>query len=238
MRVADSWRHVDGRVRRLDLHRERFTRSVALREPALDVAAMVDAAAGVIPAVGEWVPRVRLVGDTLYLDIRRGPCRHPSASVRVLPKGDPRSNPLVKGPDLALAAGLIATARETGADEVLLRSASGRVLEAGHAAVVWWDEDALCVPSAGLPVLPSVTRRLVEERARGLGLEVRRVSAELSDLDGCEAWLLNAYQGLRLVTAWLGEDTITPGVGRRFQSWRAALDAALDPVGNRRPAHG
>ncbi|MDO4254540.1 MAG: aminotransferase class IV [Kocuria sp.] len=229
MRVADSWRQVDGRVRRLDLHQLRFAQAVAACESGLDGGAMVSAAAALVPKSGEWFPRARLVERTLYLDLRRGPKRRPSVVVQVLPTGDHRSNPWVKGPDLAATAELITSAHAVGADEVLLRNGCGHVLEAGHAAVVWWDSNALCFPSAELPVLPSVTRALVEARARVMGIEVRRVSASLLDLNGREVWLLNAFQGIRLVTGWINAD-ITPGAGERFHTWRAALDDALEPV--------
>ncbi|AWB81958.1 aminotransferase class IV [Corynebacterium yudongzhengii] len=223
VRVADSWRQVDGHVRRLDLHRERFASSVARYAPGLDADALVDAAARKVPDVGEWFPRVRLIDDCLYCDLRPGPPRRPTVKVAVLSPGDPRSNPRVKGPDLGLGGELIAHARTRGVDEVLLRSAEGLLLETAYAALVWWEGDTLCAPHLDLPVLPSVTRRLVEDHAAQLGIEVRHVHATLADLDGRETWLLNAYQGLRLVTDWVGADLI-PGPPHRFQAWRKALD--------------
>lgn len=220
IRVADSWRQSEGRVRRLELHRERFAREVDNLSARSDAAAAVDAAASLVPSTGEWFPRVRLVADDLFLDVRRGPERRQTASVQVLETGDPRSHPRVKGPDLALGTDLI---RATGADEVLIRDDGGTVLEAAHAAVVWWDGDVLCVPAPGLAVLRSVTRQIVEDRAREVGLAVRELSAQVCELDGRETWLLNAYQGIRLVTSWEGAG-ITAGEGRRFLSWRDAYE--------------
>lgn len=225
LRVADSWRQADGAVRRLDLHRERFVGSVESCAPGVPAGAFFDAAAAAVPGDGEWFPRVRLMDEELYLDVRPGPPRSPSAVVHVLPPGDPRRNPRVKGPDMALAEQLITQAREQGADEVLYRDEAGLVLEAGYASLVWWDGDDLCVPSRGLPVLPGVTRTVVEEQARALGMTVRGAEATIDDLDGREAWLLNAYQGLRLVTAWVGSE-VAPGEGVRFGTWRAALEEA------------
>src|ERR1039458_248493 len=46
-----------------------------------------------------------------------------------------------------------------GADEALLVSGSGTVLEGALSAVLWWRGDVLCAPPQSLPVLPSVTRR-------------------------------------------------------------------------------
>lgn len=230
VRVADSWRIADGRVRRFDAHRDRFASSVAATGAygRGAVEAFMDAALALaVTTPGCGFPRVRLVGDRLVLDLRPGPPQHEAVAVHVLPPGDPRVSPLVKGPDLASAGDLVAAARGLGAGEVLIRGGRGVVLECGWASLVWWEGDTLCVPAAGLPVLPSVTRGIVEDLARADGLTVRGVEARLPDLDGREAWLLNAYQGLRLVTGWVGAD-LTPGPPHRFGTWRAALDAVQD----------
>lgn len=226
VQVADSWRQVQGRVRRLGLHRARFIGSVAQVAPerSADAGAFFDAAAQAVPVEDEWFPRVRLVGGELIADVRPGPPRRAEVVVRVLACGDPRSMPLVKGPDLALAGDLIAAARDVGSDEVLIRDARGRVLEAGYAALVWWDGEDLCVPARSLPVLPSITRRIVEEQVVALGGRVRPVEARVEDLDGREAWLLNAYQGLRVVTGWR-DAPIQAGSASRAASWREWLES-------------
>ncbi len=228
VRVADSWRHADGRLRRVDLHQDRFSRGV--REVAgIDPSVFMEAALALVPDSGEWFPRVRLVRESLVFDLRPGPVRRRHASVQVLAPGDPRSSPRVKGPDLELSAQLIARARELGAEEVLVRDEGGTVLEAGFAALVWWDGEDLCVPDPGLPVLASVTRALVEERARELGLSVRPVAARIEDLSHREAWLLSAYQGLRVVSSWVGAD-VCPGPPERAEQWRTWLDSQLQPL--------
>lgn len=249
VRVAESWRQVDGHVRALDRHRARFATSVARVAPDLDAGAVMDAAVAAVPAVGEWFPRVRLVtcdgvrrhpaqkrhvgepglpgaggdGPALLVDVRPGPPRLSEVMVAVRAPGDPRERPRVKGPDLAWAGREIEAVRPRGAGEVLIRDEDGVVLEAGWASLVWWEEGTLCVPDPGLPVLPSITRGLVEEQARTQGIPLRPRRARLEDLDGREAWLLNAYQGLRVVTGWV-DAPITPGPARRAAAWRAWLD--------------
>lgn len=254
--LAESWREVDGHVRALEAHRDRFAASLAGRAsdavgaPALgggeglDAAAIIDAAADLASLDGEWFPRVRIVvrdaGDEtgrepgrerdatpireVLLDVRPGPPRQAEVTVAVRDPGDPRRRPRHKGPDLAWAGRQIASVRERGAGEVLVRDDAGAVLEAGWASVLWWEGEDLCVPDPGLPVLPSITRALVEERARAEGRTIRPVRAPLDALDGREAWLLNAYQGLRPVTRWVGS-TITPGTPVRAAEWRAWLDS-------------
>ena len=253
VRVAESWRQVDGHVRALDRHRARFAATLARCAPGLDANAVLDAAVAAVPGVGEWFPRVRLVvgdggarprpardrirgGDPAHVkagcvaleevvlvDVRPGPPRSPEVCVAVRPPGDPRQAPRVKGPDLAWAGREIEAARRDGAGEVLIRDEDGIVLEAGWASLVWWEGDDLCVPDPELAVLPSITRSLLEERARAQGIEVRPRRARLGDLDGREAWLLNAYQGLRPVTRWVGAG-ITPGAPVRAAAWRAWLE--------------
>ncbi|MGJ3508366.1 aminodeoxychorismate synthase component I [Enemella sp. A6] len=226
--LADSWRRADGHTHRLDLHRERFLTSAAeIPDAPEDLDGFFDAAAGAVPASGEWFPRVRLLRTPdrirAVFDLRPGPPRQDTVVVEVLPPGDPRSNPSVKGPDLDLAGELIARARIRGADEILLRTENGTVLEAGWSSVVWWDGDTLVLPSSDLPVLPGITRHRLVDLARVEGVRVREVHAGIEELDGRETWLLNAYQGLRLVTGWLGAE-ITPGAGERFAHWRALLN--------------
>ena len=86
---------------------------------------------------------------------------------------DRRTDPAVKGPDLAMLTGLRLSAAARGADEVVLLSGAGTVLEGALSALLWWRGDVLCMPPLDLPVLPSVTRRLLTEIAVAAGTEVR-----------------------------------------------------------------
>ncbi|MDT0457323.1 hypothetical protein RM550_16510 [Streptomyces sp. DSM 41527] len=107
MSLADSWLLSDGRVRRIDLHRQRFLRGCA--------------------EVGSVSPETAAAFW--------------QAALGTLP---------LKGPDLDALGALRGRAVERGAQEALLTTESGVVLEGGCASVLWWDGDRLCVPSPEL----------------------------------------------------------------------------------------
>lgn len=232
--VVDSWLVADGRVRGLGLHEERFTRSCAelLPElPADEVRHFLDGVRRWLPAEGRWFPRIEAYGGpTPHLTLWKRPAPEPgedTVALWVVPGPDPRTRPEVKGPDLPLLAGLRDLARDAGADDALLCDAEGTVLEAAHAAVVWWRHDTLCVPAPDLRVLPSVTRAHVERLAEAWRCPVARERVHVDELRELETWTLNALHGLRPVTAWTdasGRST-KARVSARAAEWRQAVQA-------------
>ena len=228
--AADSWLVDEGRVRGYDAHWARFSgwcagALVAASEPPGFRAAVTAA----LPRRGRWLPRVDLLGQAderrLLLRIRPAqPSRH-DLRVRVLlaERGDPRSHPRLKGPDLPLLLGLRADAVARGADELVLRDRAGRLVEGALSSLVWWEDDVLCATPDEL-TLPSVTRELLFGLARERSVEVRRRSPFAAELDECEAWLVNAAQGICVVGAW-GPGGPAPGPGIRAVEWCAALAA-------------
>jgi len=124
-------------------------------------------------------------------------------------------------------------ARAAGADDALLVTPTGELLESGTAGLIWWADDHLCVPDPALPVLPSVTARLIRAAAERQGVAVLPRAARLADLDGRETWLVNALHGVRPVTAWVGA-AVTPGPADRAPGWRrwwAELLCQAHPIG-------
>jgi branched-chain amino acid aminotransferase len=75
---------------------------------------------------------------------------------------------------LSYAANQAATrmAQETGADDAMLLSRAGHILEGPTFAVAWVREGAVETPSLDLGILESITRRFVLEGCRQLGLPV------------------------------------------------------------------
>jgi branched-subunit amino acid aminotransferase/4-amino-4-deoxychorismate lyase len=59
-----------------------------------------------------------------------------------------------------------ATGRTTGADDALLFDAEGRLIEATHWAVGWWEGESLCFPPLALQGLKSVARARLTEMVR------------------------------------------------------------------------
>ena len=136
---------------------------------------------------------------------------------------DPRIAPRTKGPDLARLGELRRRAIEMGADEALLTTSSGIVLEAAYCSLLWWEGDALCMPASSLPILPGVTSRLIRTLARKSGVPVLARKSRALDLHGCETWLVNALHGIRAVNSWVGT-SIVAGPASRAEEWQTRLD--------------
>jgi branched-subunit amino acid aminotransferase/4-amino-4-deoxychorismate lyase len=231
--VADSWLIDNGLVRGLHHHAARFTESCRGRHGVAMVATteFLDAACAALPRTGRWFPRVEFEAGAGFR-LRLRPAPPPSAGV-VLGRADGpdrRTDPAVKGPDLPMLIGIRQRAASQGAGEALLVSGSGTVLEGALSAVLWWRGDVLCAPPPSLPVLPSVTRRLLFEIASEIGNEVRFEECRTEDLDGAEVWTASALHGIRPVTSWSGE-SLTAAPPRRAAGWQARLMDKAVPVG-------
>ncbi|WP_277959326.1 aminotransferase class IV [Frigoribacterium faeni] len=238
--VADSWLVDDGSVLALDVHRDRFAGSVAEVPGAPDadeVSAFWTAALAVLPRTGAWFPRVELVagdgaedGDRarLRLRLRSAPPRHRSVVLATADR-DPRTRPTVKGPDLAALGSLVSEARSRGADEAVLLSPEGHVVEGAWSSIVWWRGDALCLPSDDLARLPGVTVRSLTTLAAVLGVDVLHDRTRPDELDGFEVWSLGALHGIRIVTGWIDGPAPAEEPGR-LALWRGRLDRLRRPV--------
>ncbi|MET8009431.1 aminotransferase class IV [Streptomyces sp. NPDC005271] len=237
--AADSWLLDDGRVRALDRHRRRFTAACA--EATGDSPARIESfwsdAVVALPRTGRWFPRVELAGPEparLFLRIRPAPPRTVNVTVCLTEEFDPRSYPRRKGPDLALLAHLRERAKARGAQELMLTTPSGLVLEGTTANILWWEDDVLCLPPPELPLLAGVTSALIQDRAAELGIRTQARRCTAQALDGREVWLVNALHGIRPVTAWLGRP-LRAGPALRAATWQTWLDGSSDPI---MPANG
>jgi branched-subunit amino acid aminotransferase/4-amino-4-deoxychorismate lyase len=245
--AADSWLVRDGRVRGLARHRERFRCACAvLGGPSagqLDEfwRSMTDA----LPRTGAWFPRVELVpapaAPRLRLRLRVAPAL--ASRVRVWAAGqlDPRTVPRRKGPDLDALAGIRrrASVSGQGAEEAVLTTPSGVVLEAANSSVLWWEEETLCLPSPQLPVLAGVTAGFILERAGRSGIRIVHRARFLEELDSREVWLVNALHGIRPVTGWTGTRTgeeiragrpMRAGPAPHAAEWQKWLDDIAEPL--------
>jgi len=296
--VADSWLVEDGRVRALDVHRQRFAGSVADAAPDLtsQVEAFWSACVAELPREGAWFPRVELVaaaagpssepgsarrarslpgstgtpwlaadgstgggstgggstaggstaggstggggvgeastvagpGPRLRLHLRPAPERRSDVVLATSPV-DPRTAPLVKGPDLAALGALREAAAPRGAEEAVLLGPDGTIVEGAWSSIVWWEGDALCLPPADVPRLPGVTLRTVLALAAALGVEVHHERRRPDELDGLEVWSLSALHGARIATRWVDGPALAEQPGR-LRAWRARLDALRRPL--------
>ncbi len=243
--AADSLFVGEGCAFALDLHRERFTRAVTTMRKGRnalgpsEIDAFWHETFAMIPAKGQWFPRLELHSavSEFPLAFRHRPAPELTRSVTLLTHGgpDPRGVPSVKGPDLEALSSARNTARERGADDVVLLTREGHIIDCAANALVWWRGNALCAPpleteDAAFARVQSVTAKSVLALAAALGVETRSERATPADLDGCEVWALNALHGIRMVTGWADGPELAEKPGR-IAAWRERRHALHAPIG-------
>ncbi|MEJ7798841.1 MAG: aminotransferase class IV [Solirubrobacteraceae bacterium] len=226
--AVDSWLVRDGAVRGYDSHWGRFGGWCAeLGVPAGVLAGFRAGVTAALPRAGRWFPRVELVeGRRLQLRLRAARAAEREARVIIGPRGDPRTRPRCKGPDIELLLALRAQAGAAGADELLLCDDEGRLVEGAFDSLLWWEGDTLCTTPAD-HTLPGVTRALLLAIAHERGVLVRVRSPFAAELAERETWLTNALHGIRFVSAW-GETAAATAT--RAAGWQAELEGTARPV--------
>jgi branched-subunit amino acid aminotransferase/4-amino-4-deoxychorismate lyase len=230
--VVDSWLVLDGQVRAMERHVDRFTRA-CLATAAVSRAELLgfwSDVLGDLPRSGAWFPRVEL-GKTTHLQVEMRPAPERGEHVRVWVPDEPdrRACPGRKGPDLGAMLRLRAEAESVGAQEALLTTPDGVVVEACTSSILWWEDGVLCSPPEAIPALPGTTASLVRDLAAQRGIPTAQRARRVGELSGREVWLLNALHGIRLVTAWSGQD-VTPGAGEYFAEWRQEVERLRFPL--------
>lgn len=212
--VVDSWRHSRGRTNGLAAHIARFE-STAGPLPG----GFVEEMRAVLEGFGgeaELFPRIARAQGLLLLDARLAPPARPTTALTLPVAEDPRTQPLVKGPDFERFAAYRARHQLPGTDDTIIVDAGGAAVETTTGALVGWDGDTLVVP-AGLR-LPSVTLAQVVGRARGLGVGV--VKRKL--LWEQPLWFLNSLHGISPVRAVVTPThTVHPPAHPDAAEWQA-----------------
>ncbi len=222
--AADSWLVDDGRTLAIDLHRSRFL------ELAPQAEAFWNAAIAAIPPEGAWFPRVELHSNgRMLFRLRSAPERTLSVTLATHHGPDPRTTPAAKGPDLVAMRRLRSAAQVAGADEAVILTPEGFVVEGSYSALVWWRGAILCFPPAEFARVPSVTARSLIGLATALGVETLEEAVTPAELDGTELWALNALQGPRIVTRWI-DGPGTAELPGRLAAWRLRLGALTRPI--------
>lgn len=202
IQVADSFLVNEGRVRSLDKHKARFNSSVE-KLSTLDLDRFWEEAVKLIPRDGQVFPRLELAGDNLVLRIREASEFKPSVTLWTADEPDNRIDPTTKGPDLAYGASLRRKSNLYGADEAVILSHDGFVVEGALSSLVWWDQDVLIAPDDSTNWLPSITRMEVFELAGQAGYETQTARVRPQELIGLELWLLSSFTGIRPVIDWV-----------------------------------
>lgn len=221
--VADSWLMVDGTVAGLAHHLDRFAGNVRNRFPGLDVDGFVAAALTSLPRTGRWFPRIEAVENSsesdepmLRLRLRLAP--EPLTEVTVATAShDPRTEPLVKGPNFE-ALGHLRT--ELAVGEAIIVDGDGHIAEGAWSSIVWWADDTLHVVDASIARLPGVTEKLILDYARSVGTPVASSRIRPTELDEAEVWVLSALHGIRVATEWRSGPVLSRKPGRA-ELWRS-----------------
>ena len=193
---------------------------------------MADVAAP-LPAQRCWFPRAEfaLVDGIPRFQLWLRPAPALGAAVRLwLAEGpDVRTCPRIKGPDLDWLAEQRAAAVAAGADEAVLLSLDGRLLEGSTTSIMWWSEGRLCAPGDEAGLLPGITRSLLLDVAAAGGVPVAFGRPRPAELSGLEVWAVNALHGIRPVLGWVGAD-IAPGCAYRAARWQRRLNELAVPI--------
>jgi branched-chain amino acid aminotransferase len=229
--VFEVIRLYEGRPFALDEHLTRMEGSAANLRLAADVAALR-------PEVEALLERAGAVDALLRLVITRGGRRlalveplpeHP-ASIRLATVTYAPTRVLDGIKSLSYAGNMLATrlAKERGADEALLVTPHGRVLEAPTSTFMWASGGALRTPPLGEHILDSITRRrLLEE------LDVVEEPCTLDDLaDAEEAFLTSTVREVQPVAGIDDAELpvggpLTEQAGRRLRD-RIAAELELE----------
>lgn len=216
--VADSFLVVDGSVVAFDRHLDRFARGLAVQEIPVDADSFAEAAVAALPREGRWFPRLEAIeyngGALLRLLARPAPDAVDTA-ILATANTDPRTQPFIKGPDLATLGNL---RRDSGADEAVILT-SGAVTEGAWSSIIWWANDELHRVDPNIPRLAGVTESVLVDHARYIGAPVHDSRLTPAELDGAEVWILSALHGIRVVTEWLDGPTLRVEDGRATY-WR------------------
>ncbi|MDX6671695.1 MAG: branched-chain amino acid aminotransferase [Solirubrobacteraceae bacterium] len=223
-----------GRPFALDDHLERMGGSAANLRLPFDPGSLRADVEALLARAGDWDGLLRLVvtrgGHRLAL-LEDLPAVPPTVRLASVTYAPPRILDGVKS--LSYAPNMLATrlAQEQGADEALLVTPHGRVLEAPTSTFFWVRDGVLRTPPLEEHILDSITRRLVLEE-----MEVEPASAALDDLAGAqEAFLASTVREVQPVSALDGRELPTDGpvTAQAAERVRSRVEAALasEPVG-------
>ena len=206
--AADSFVVDQGATVGYDRHLSRFAEAIADAGFSLEaeLAEFISRCEMRISREGRWFPRFDLVtspeGHYFRYHHRLAPAQQDSASLIVAPS-DTRLVPHRKGPDLERMGDLRWWAYSKGAQEALILSPDGVVVEGAYSAIAVIDHDSneFAITPKSFPRIPSVTEEIVRTLAEEDGLRVVEKPHTLGQLEGKEVWVLSALHGIRVGTS-------------------------------------
>jgi branched-chain amino acid aminotransferase len=166
---------------------------------------------------GELVLRVTIEGSDEWIETRKVP---EPESMRIVTSSVRHSRYEIKSVERDTFERARAEAESRGADEALLLTVDGYLAEGSITSLFFWSDELLCVPDAGLGILPGVGRERVLKLAREAGFAVAHGRFVREALGGRSAFLTNAVRGVIAIAALDGEpvlpDPRTATLAERF----------------------
>ncbi|HVE69684.1 MAG TPA: aminotransferase class IV [Solirubrobacteraceae bacterium] len=231
--VFEVIRLYGGRPFALDEHLERMAGSASNLRLPLDTNAMRSDIEGLLAAAEPGEALLRAVatrGGRRIVLIEELPPHPPTIRLASVTYAPPRILDGVKS--LSYGGNMLATrlAKERGADEALLVTPHGRVLEGPTSTFFWARDGVLRTPPLDEHILDSITRRILVEE-----LEVEQASCALDDVAGAdEAFLASTVREVQGISEVDGRALPVDGplTTRAAERFRARVRAAMgEPVG-------
>ena len=227
--VFEVLRLYGGRPFRLTGHLERLERSAAVIELELDRVSLEAETYELLAQTGEVDAVLRLVvsrGGRRLISSEPLPVHTPTISLATVTYSP---NVILNGvKSLSYAANMQATrlARAAGAQEALLVTPEGRVLEAPTSTLFWVSDGSLRTTDPGSGVLASITAGVIIE---GLGVELG--SFTLDDVLGAsEAFLASTTREVQPVHSIDGQAIPTGPATRTWEAARAFSAAVMEEI--------
>ena len=118
----------------------------------------------------------------------------------------------------------------SGADEGLITTSKGFLLEGLTSSILWWEKhrgrDILCTTPDSNRILPGIIRRLMLAIAAREHIPVAFRLVKPKQLDGCDVWSVNALHGIRPAIIWEKAPFVplTDALSsNRLEWWRQAI---------------
>ena len=158
------------------------------------------------PRPALWFPRIELAGSAgnpvFQLRIRKAPALHHTIRLHHSHFADFRKMPRRKGPDLAKCIAMRRNILPAGAEEALITTAQGFILEGLTTTILWWENGTLCHVPPSCRILPGITGQLILRIAGQNGIPVAARMRKPHELNRREVWAVNALHGIRRVINW------------------------------------
>lgn len=227
--VADSFLLQDGKVVGYDRHLSRFGQSAQKQGLMRPLDDFLRAVTQKLPRTGSIFPRLDLTErGELELHLRPAPALAESLTV-VTASHDPRVEPGIKGPDIPSLNTLREEAIAQGAQEAIILSHDGFVVDGATTCLVWAEGNSLTTPPQEATRVSSVTVSVLKDMTSELGYSWSEQWLTPQELEGKRLYALNALHGIRAVTGWINGPDLAVDLDE-LDNWRTFYKSLASEV--------